>query len=430
MAVKIKSLEAREIIDSRGLPTVEVTINLDNGLSASASYPNSLSLVDSAAFEKKDLDNLRYQGQGVRLVLQNIKDKIAPLVIGKSPLKQTEIDELMLKLDDSEDKKNLGVNAILPVSLAVAKAAALSLKMPLYKYLNEYFFDNLKMSFPAPILTMFNGGYYADTNLDFQEYLIVLNPKATRFQNDQKPFSRMLQAGIETYHHLGRLLEDSGYDTDTGLEGGYAPDMDSSLQALELIMAASVSAGYDNKSELGLGIDVGSSALYDEESQKYIFSLDSNYFSNTSLVGLYNEWLRRFPLVYLEDPIALDDHSGWSQVSEELNGRLTLAGDSLFASSAKRLRLALKDKIANAIVISPAQVGTLTETVECLKLAKRHHYEIIISQCSGETNDDFIADLALACAADYFKGGAPVRGERVAKWNRLLALEENIYGQQ
>jgi enolase len=427
MPAKIKKIQAREIIDSRGWPTAEVVVTLDNGLMASSSYPNSVSAINSS-FEKKDADSLRYQGQGVKLAIQNIEDKIAPLLIGLSPLKQTEIDQLMIKLDDTEDKKNIGVNAILAVSLAVARVAALSLKLPLYEYLNQYFFDRTKMSLPAPIMTMFNGGYYADTNLDFEEYLLVLNATSSRFNKNVYPFAEMLRAGVETYHCLGTLLEDAGYDTDTGLEGAYAPDMDSSLQALELIMAASMAAGYNIKQDAGLGVDIGSSVLYDEESKKYIFSLDGNHFSTSHLVGLYNEWLSRFPLVYLEDSIAPEDVSGWRQVSEELNNKLILAGGDFFASRIDRLRLALKDGLANSIVISPSQVGTLTETVECLKLARRHNYQIIISSRPGETNDDFIADLAVASAANYFKGGAPVRGERVAKWNRLLEIEKDIYG--
>ncbi len=428
MVTKIKKIIAREILDSRAWPTLEATVILDNGLMASASVPAGSPLKSFEAVEKRDNDHARYFGQGVTLAILNIEDKIAPTLIGLSPFKQNEIDKLMIDLDGTKNKQKLGANAILAVSLAVARVAALAKKQSLHKYLNESFFESTKMSLPTPIITMFNGGCHADTNLDFQEYLLVLNNKADIFSKEKKPFANMLRAGVEIYHSLGELLSEAGYDTDTGSEGGFAPDMDSSLQALELIMAATISAGYDPKQEARLGIDVGSSALYDEITKKYIFSLDDNHFTSSNLVGLYNEWLRRFPLVYLEDPVAPEDTEAWQQISDELGAKLILAGDDLFASSVVNLRPALKTGLANTIVIIPGQVGTLTETIECLKLARRHNYRIVVSHRRGETNDDFIADLAVAAAADYFKGGAPVRGERLAKWNRLLALEDIIYG--
>lgn len=425
MPTKIKKILAREILDSRGWPTIEATVILDNDLTASASVPSSSQLKSFEAIEHRDNDRARYFGQGVLLAISKIENIIAPHLIGLSPLEQAKIDKIMIDLDATTNKQKLGGNTILAVSLAVARVAALSKKQSLHTYLNETFFEGAQMSIPTPILTMFNGGCHADTNLDFQEYLLVLNSKAERFQ---KSYASMLRAGTEIYHSLGELLSDSGYDTDTGSEGGYAPDMDSSIQALELIMAAVIKSGYDAKQEARLGIDVGSSALYDETSQQYVFSLDSNHFSTSNLVGLYNEWLRRFPLVYLEDPVAPDDIAGWRQASEELGDKLILAGDDLFSTRIDRLRPALKDRLANSIVIIPSQVASLTETIECLKLARRHNYKIILSGRRGETNDDFIADLAVASAADYLKGGAPVRGERVAKWNRLLSLEDTIYG--
>jgi len=425
MATKIKQILAREILDSRGWPTVEATVILDNDLAASASVPSGAQLKNLEAIEKRDGDHKRYFGQGVLQAVKNVTEKIAPALIGLSPLKQEEIDKKMIELDGTDDKRKLGANAILAVSLAVARVAAMSKKQSLHLYLNESFFESAKMSVPAPIMTMFNGGCHADTNLDFQEYLLVLNSKADCFK---KSFAKMLTAGTEIYHSLGELLSEAGFDTDTGSEGGYAPDMDSSLQALELIMAATMKASYDPNKEARLGIDIGSSALYDEISQKYIFSLDDNHFTRENLVGLYNEWLRRYPLAYLEDAAAPEDIEGWRQVFAELGSKLILAGDDLFATHTNNLRATLKDGLANTIVIIPSQVGTLTEAIECLKLARRHNYKIVISARRGETNDDFIADLAVASAADYFKGGAPVRGERLAKWNRLLILEDILYG--
>ncbi len=429
MAIKIKDIKAREILDSRGLPTIEATVILDNGLEASASSPSGTNNIFEAK-EKRDGDKSRYHGQGVRLALKNIEEKIAPSLIGLSPLKQAEIDKKMIDLDGTENKQSLGANAILAVSLAVARVAALSKKQALYEYLNEAFFDKNKMSLPAPIITMFNGGCYADTNLDFEEYLLVLNNKAGRFNNKTIIFSEMFRAGTEIYHALGEVLDEAGFDVDTGSEGAYSPDMDSSIQALELITAATISAGYDPKIEAKLGLDIGSGAIYDELEDKYIFSLDNNHFSGSNLIGLYNEWLRRFSVVYLEDPVAPHDQKSWKQVSDELSDKLILAGSDIFSSKSENLRSALKDNLANAVVIIPGAAGTLTESIECLKLARRHNYKIIIGSRRGETNDDFIADLAVASAADYFKGGAPTRGERTAKWNRLLKLENLIYGEK
>ena len=428
MATKIKQILAREILDSRAWPTLEVTVLLDNGLSASASVPAASNLQNREAREKRDADKKRYFGQGVLVAIKNIEDRIAPALINKSPLQQKEIDELMIGLDGSDDKSVLGSNAILAVSLAVARVAALSLKKSLFQYLNEAFFEGVKMKIPTPIFTMFNGGCHADTNLDFQEYLLFFNPQSNRFTSTSKPYARMLQAGAEIYHSLGEVLSEAGYDTDSGSEGGYAPDMDSSIQALELMMAASLKIGYEMGAEAKLGIDVGSSALYDQEKGKYIFSLDNNHFSSDSLIAVYNNWLSRFPLAYLEDPVAPEDMKAWQEISKELGHKLILAGDDFFASNVDNLRPALKESVANSIVIIPSQVGTLTETIECLKLAKRHNYKTVISHRSSETNDAFICDLAVAAAADYFKGGAPARGERVAKWNRLLLLEDLLYG--
>lgn len=426
--MKIKQVTACEILDSRGWPTIEAMVILDNGLCASASVPSGLFLSDLEACEKRDGDEKRYFGQGVLRAIKNIEEKIAPAIIGKSPLKQSEIDETMIKLDATTDKNVLGSNAILAVSLAVARVAALASKKSLHEYLNETFFEGVKMLIPTPIFTMFNGGYHADTNLDFQEYLLLMNPKAARFTSASKTYARMLQAGAEIHRSLGEILGDAGYDTDLGSEGGYAPDMDSSIQALELIVAASMKIGYEIGAETKLGINIGSSALYNQETGNYIFSLDNNHFSSDSLIAIYNNWLSRFPLAYLEDPVAPNDLEAWKEVSQEFGHKLILAGNDFFATNANNLRPALKDSLANSIVIIPSQVGTLTETIECLKLAKRHNYKIIISHQGGETNDDFIADLAVASAADYFKGGAPARGERVAKWNRLLLLENLLYG--
>jgi enolase len=232
----------------------------------------------------------------------------------------------------------------------------------------------------------------------------------------------MVRAGAEIFHALGKLLRESGYDVDTGLEGGYAPDMDSSLKALDLILAAIIKAGYKPNIDFNLGLDIGSARLYDESAKQYVFALDNSYFSAQNLVGLYNDWLQKYPLVYLEDGLAADDWTAWRQATASLGGKLVLAGDDLFSSSLERLRRGIAEKAANAIVIKPNQIGTLTETIECAKLAQRQHYQLVVSHRTGETNDDFIVDLAVALGAQYLKAGALSRGERVAKYNRLTEI--------
>lgn len=412
---KIKSIQGREILSASGRPTIEVEIRLSDGVISRASVPSGTSVGKYEALELRDGDLKRYQGQGVLRAISKIEEVIAPKLIGLDILKQTEIDQLLISLDGSGDKKNLGANATLAVSLACARAAAISQKKELFSYLGEAFSFNTPLTIPVPLFNIFNGGKHADTNLDFQEFLIIPRRQAA---------AKMIQMGAEVFYELGRLLKESGYDTDTGLEGGYAPDLDSSIEALELILAAVIRAGYQPGDDIKLGIDVGSSVLYEEATRKYIFPLDRAYFSSTNLIGLYNEWLKKYPIAYLEDGLAEDDWAGWQELSAELGDKLMIVGDDLFATNSNRLRLGLKDNIANAIIIKPNQVGTLTETVDCIKLAKKHGYKVIVSHRSGETNDDFIVDLAVASGADYLKAGSLSRGERLAKYNRLLLIAD------
>jgi len=409
---KIKNIIAREILDSRGQPTVEAKVYLDNGLSAVASVPGGTSIGSHEAIELRDGDRKRYGGRGVLKAVGKIQEIMAPDLKGQTITDKAKIDKILIGLDDSVSKRNLGANATLAVSLACARAAAINEKQELFVYLGKTFsFSSPQI--PTPLFNIFNGGKHADTNLDFQEFLII--PK-------KAPAAEMVRLGAEVFSELGRVLKESGYDTDTGLEGGYAPDLDSSVEALELIMAASIRAGYEPGKDLYLGIDVGSSLLYDQENKKYIFPLDSAYFSSANLIGLYNEWLKKYPLLYLEDGLAEDAWVDWRELTAELGGKMLVVGDDLFATNPGRLRQGLKEKAANAIIIKPNQVGTLTETVECLQLAQKHNYKVIVSQRSGETVDDFIVDLAVAARADYLKAGSLSRGERVAKYNRLMEI--------
>lgn len=414
---KIKNIIAREILDSRGLPTIEVKIILADNLCAKASVPSGTSTGSHEAFEFRDGDQKRYGGLGVLRAISKINEIIAPKLSGFEITKQAEIDAALIALDGTKNKKNLGANAILAVSLACARAAALSKKQELFSYLQESFSFASKPKIPVPLFNIFNGGKHADTNLDFQEFLVI--PKADSA-------AKMIQAGAEIFHELGKVLKESDYDTDTGSEGGYAPDLDSSIEAIEFILAAAIRAGYKPGKDFNLGIDVGSSVLYEANTKKYIFPLDNVYFNSANLIGLYEEWLKKYPICYLEDGLAEDDFENWRELTAELGKKMIIAGDDLFATNSDRLRQGLKEKAANAIIIKPNQVGTLTETVDCIRLAQKHGYKVIVSHRNGETNDDFIVDLAVAAGADYLKAGSLSRGERLAKYNRLLEIAEII----
>jgi len=412
----IKNIIAREILDARGVPTLEAQVFLNNGLGAVASVPGSVTSGHYEAADLRDGDMKRYQGRGVLKAAGKVKEIIAPALIGQKINEQEKIDKILMELDGTKNKKNLGANSTLAVSLACARAAALDNKEELFTYLARTFaFSAPKI--PTPLFNVFSGGKHADTNLDFQEFLII--PQAANI-------AEMVREGSEIFYELGKILRESGYDTDTGELGGYAPDMDSSIEALELILAAAIRAGYQPGKNVYLGIDVGSSVLYDKEKGKYIFPLDQAYFNSSSLIGLYDEWLKKYPIVYLEDGLAEDDWASWRTLTAELGKKIMIAGDELFATNSSRLRQGLKEKAGNTILIKPNQTGTLTETVECVKLAQKHGYKVVVSHRSGETTDDFISDLAVACGADYLKAGSLNRGERLAKYNRLLAIADII----
>ena len=415
---KIKSIIAREILDSRGYPTVETKITLSSGLSAKASVPSGASTGEHEAHELRDNDKNRYSGKGVLKAVENVNKIINKELKNKSIIKQEEIDDLMIKLDGTENKTKLGANAILSVSLAAARLASLHKKQSLYEYLYKTYKFKHKLSLPRPYFNIFNGGLHADTNLDFQEFMIVPLRETT--------FSERVRMGAEIFHILGEVLKRANYDTDIGNEGGYAPDIDSSIQAIELILAAVIEAGYEPGIDIGLGTDVGSSELYDKKTQKYIFPLDGASFSKDTLSGLYYEWLKKYPFVSIEDPLSQDDWQGWSDLNKQIGSEIMLVGDDLFVTNEKRLRKGLEKGAANTILIKPNQVGTLSETVACIKLAQKHNYEIMASHRSGETTDDFIADLAVATGAGHIKAGSLSRGERLAKYNRLMEIERDL----
>ena len=420
---QIEAINAREILDSRGYPTLEVCLRLASGQRTKASVP--IGLHHNARVKYlHDGDRRRFEGRGVLLAANHINELIAPRLLGMSVLEQEQIDRLLIDLDSTDDRSQLGANTILAVSLVVARAAALSEGRELFAYLRDSFNLNITDRLPTPLFNMFSGGSHADTNLDFKEFLLIPRPESASFQASSREGSmeKIVRAGAEVYHALAKILISAGYDSDTGLEGGYSPDMDSSLKALDLILAAITRAGYRVEEDFNLGLDIGSAQLYNKEDNQYIFTLDNLYFSATNLVSLYEEWLNKYPITYLEDGLAADDWPAWRQATAALGDKLVLAGDDLFTSSIERLRRGIAEQAANAFVLKPNQIGTLTETIECAKLAQRQNYRLIVSHRGGETNDDFIVDLAVALGAQFIKAGSLSRGERVAKYNRLTEI--------
>lgn len=417
----IAQLTAREILDSRGNPTIEAKIILDNGLTAKASVPSGASTGTHEAHELRDGDNNRYGGKGVLQAINNIKEIIAPQLIGQDITALSEIDKVMIELDGTANKQKLGANSILAVSMACARAGALATGQELYAYLaSNYNFSVDNYRLPTPSFNIFNGGKHADTNVDFQEFMIL--PLV------QNTVAEKIRLGSEIFHALGEIMREVGLDTDLGNEGGYAPHVERSEQVMEMIVKAISRAGYQPKEQVGVGLDVGSSELYNQATNKYVFSLDKWQFSADELIAKYREWFEKYPIISIEDGLAEDDWQGWQKMTTELGDRMLLIGDDLFVTQTERLRQGIADKAANAILIKLNQVGTVTETIDCIKIAQQNNYKIMISHRSGETNDDFIADLAVAVGADYIKSGSLARGERLAKYNRLMEIEEQLAG--
>ncbi|NCU44292.1 phosphopyruvate hydratase [Candidatus Falkowbacteria bacterium] len=418
---KIVQLTAREILDSRGNPTIEAKVILDNGLVAKASVPSGASTGVHEAHELRDGDQQRYGGKGVLKAVANVKEIIAPKIIGQEIIALKEIDQLMIELDGTPNKEKLGANAILAVSLVCARAGALATGQELYAYLaSTYDFATDNYHLPTPSFNIFNGGQHADTNVDFQEFMILPLINST--------VAEKIRLGAEVFHALGKVLKEAKLAINLGNEGGYAPMMERSEQVMEMIVQAMIRAGYKPKEQVGFGLDVGSSELYDEATGQYIFALDKWQFSSAELLAKYKEWSEKYPIISIEDGLAEDDWQGWQSLTAELGSRMLLIGDDLFVTQTERLRQGIASKAANAILIKLNQVGTVTETIDCIKTAQQNNYKIMISHRSGETTDDFIADLAVAVGADYIKTGSAARGERLAKYNRLMEIELQLAG--
>ena len=421
MPDKIDQIHAHEILDSRGNPTVAVSVLTSKGVLGSAAVPSGASTGSHEALELRDGDKKRYRGKGVKKACKNVNQKIAPKLRGMVVTKQREIDDLMIKLDGTVNKKRLGANAILGVSLAVAHAAAKTKKMPLYSYL-RWTYDILddKWTMPMPLMNILNGGSHADTNLDIQEFIIV--------PTGIKKFRERVRAGSEIFHALGDILSADGLDTDIGNEGGYAPDLGQTEDALKYIMKAIKKAGYAAGKQIRLGLDVAANEFYNEKKDRYIMKTDKKKLTDEGMIDMLEEWVDTYPFVSIEDGLQEDKWDAWVELTKRLGKKVYLIGDDLFVTNPKRLQMGIDKDVANSILIKLNQIGTLSETIQTIQLAQANGYKVAVSHRSGETCDSTIADLAVAVNAEFIKTGAPSRSERLVKYNRLMEIEEELMG--
>ncbi|MEY9953008.1 phosphopyruvate hydratase [Leifsonia sp. EB34] len=407
---QIEAVGAREILDSRGNPTVEVEVLLEDGTVSRAAVPSGASTGAFEAYELRDGDTDRYLGKGVEKAVDAVLDEIGPAIEGFEASDQRLVDEAMIELDGTDNKKRLGANAILGVSLAVAKAAADSADLPLFRYVGG---PNAHV-LPVPMMNIINGGAHADTGVDIQEFMILPIGAET--------FSEGLRWGVETYHALKALLKSKGLNTGLGDEGGFAPELEHNRAALDLISEAIEKAGYAVGSQIALGLDVASTEFFENG----VYRFEGQDRSAAEMSAYYAELAANYPLVSIEDPLAEDDWEGWAHLNSELGGKLQLVGDDLFVTNPKRLAKGIQVKAANSILVKVNQIGTLTETLDAVSLAQRSGMTAVLSHRSGETEDTTIADLAVATDAGQIKTGAPARSERVAKYNQLLRIEEEL----
>lgn len=417
---KIFSIQALEILDSRGTPTVKVLVRTENGTLGEASVPSGASTGTHEALELRDKDPKRYFGKGVQKAVLNINEQIAPLLIGKSVLHQGELDQLMIQADGTDNKSHFGANAILGVSLAVARLGAKISHVPLYRYLGGIYGSLL----PSPMMNIINGGAHADNNLDFQEFMIC--PQGT------VSFKESLRLGAEVFHALKTILQQKGHITAVGDEGGFAPQLSSHEEALDLIVLAITKAGYDPSREVLLAIDCASSEFYDPINQRYFEKkkkekgLAYKQYTQDEHIEYLVKLSQNYPIISIEDGMAESDWNGWQKLTQKLGKHIQLVGDDLFVTQTKFLQKGIECKAANAILIKLNQVGTLTETMNCIRLAQTSGYKTILSHRSGETEDTFIADLTVAVNSGQIKTGSLSRSDRTAKYNRLLEIENEL----
>ncbi|MFA4936683.1 MAG: phosphopyruvate hydratase [Patescibacteria group bacterium] len=416
----IKKITAREILDSRGDPTVEVTVEVVGGTKATAAVPSGASTGKHEAHELRDNDKKRYGGKGVLKAIKNVNTEINKLLKGKDVIQQSEIDKQLIELDGTKNKERIGANAILGTSLACARAGSLAVKVPLYKYIRQTF-SIVAKDFPLPhaMINLVNGGRHADSNLEIQEIMIIPQIYSTGGEVNIKECVRL---GSEVFHALGKIFNKEKLDIDLGNEGGYAPDFRSYNQPFDLLLQAINKAGFEPGKQVALGLDVAASEFY--SNGKYDFQ--GQQLSADGLISLYEEWLNRWPIISLEDGLHEDDWSGWIKLTKKFKDKCNLVGDDLFVTNINRLRMGVELGAANAIIIKFNQIGTLSETITTTKFAQDHGYKIVVSHRSGETADTFIADLAVAVKADFLKAGSVARGERVAKYNRLIEIATEL----
>lgn len=412
---KIVKIHGREIIDSRGNPTVEAEVLLQDGTVGIGQAPSGASTGIYEACELRDNDKTRYLGKGVRNAVQNISEKISPILAGFDSADTYGVDRTMIAIDGTNDKSAIGANAILAVSLACADAAAKSLKMPLYKFLGGASANRM----PVPMMNILNGGAHSSNGLDVQEFMIM--PVGA------KKFSEGLQWCVEVFHTLAKILKNKGMSTAVGDEGGFAPEIDSDIQALDLIIEAIKEAGFEPGQDFVLAIDAAASEWKTENKGQYLLPKSKIQYSSDSLISYWEDLCNKYPIRSIEDALDEEDWEGWTLLTSRLGKRIQLVGDDLFVTNTKRLSRGFSEKAGNAILIKLNQIGTLTETMEAIRLAKKHGYNAVISHRSGETEGTAIADLAVALNAGQIKTGAPSRSERTAKYNQLLRIEENIY---
>ena len=413
--MEIIQVIGREILDSRGNPTVEADVRLADGTVGRAAVPSGASTGEHEAVELRDNDQKRYLGKGTRKAAQNITKKIAPAITGMEAEEQSAIDHTMIDLDGTPNKSKLGANAILAVSMAAARAAAQSGTMPLYRYLGGISANLL----PVPLMNILNGGAHADNSVDPQEFMIV--------PHGASKFSEALRMGAEVFHTLKGVLKKRGYSTAVGDEGGFAPNLKSNEEALEAVLEAITKTGYKPGAQISIALDPAASEFYDAESGKYVFKKsDKSQRSSEQMVKFWVKWVEQYPIISIEDGMAEDDWDGWKLMTGALGRKIQLVGDDLFVTSTERLAQGIENGVANSILIKVNQIGTLTETLEAMQMATNAHYTNIVSHRSGETEDSFIADLAVATRAGQIKTGSASRTDRIAKYNQLLRIEEEL----
>jgi enolase len=424
MSTNITRVHARQIIDSRGNPTVEADVYVGVGVKGRAAVPSGASTGEHEAHELRDADKSKYLGKGVLKAVANVNGEIAKAVVGLDASDQRALDKHMIELDGTPTKSRLGANAILAVSMAAARGAAAAQNLPLYKYLARYSTDTSANLLPVPMMNILNGGAHADSSVDFQEFMVM--------PTGAPSFSEALRWGVEIFHALKAALKKHGYSTAVGDEGGFAPSCKSNEEAIQIVVEAISAAGYKPGEQVSVALDPASSEFYDQASGKYIFKKsDKSRHSSAEMAEYWNAWAEKYPIVSIEDGMAEDDWPGWKQLTQNIGSksskkRIQLVGDDLFVTNTQRLSRGINEGIANAILIKLNQIGTVTETVDAIELGRKAGYNSIISHRSGETEDTFIADLAVATGAGQIKTGSASRTDRIAKYNQLLRIEEEL----